>query len=115
MMNTLVDGRFSAFVGIDWADRKHDVCVQGAGEETREFDRIAHQPQAIEQWAHAMFERFGGPIAIALELSKGPLVYALQKYDFLVLFPINPVMLAKYRQAFCAFTSRGGSRSSVAA
>ena len=37
-------------------------------------------------------------IAIALEISK--VVYALQKYDFLVLFPINPVMLAKYRQAF---------------
>ncbi len=99
-MNTLPDGPFSAFVGIDWADRKHDVCVQGADEETREFDRIAHQPQAIEQWAQALFERFGGPIAIALELSKGPLVYALQKYDFFVLFPINPVMLAKYRQAF---------------
>ena len=43
MMNTLPDGPFSAFVGIDWADRKHDVCVQRAGEEAREFDRIAHQ------------------------------------------------------------------------
>ena len=99
-MKTLSGGPFSAFVGIDWADKKHDICVEGFGEEVREFDRIAHQPQAIEQWAQAMFERFGGPIAIALEISKGPLVYALQKYDFLVLFPINPVMLAKYRQAF---------------
>ena len=100
MMKTLLGGPFSAFVGIDWADRKHDICVQGDGEEVREFDCIAHQPQAIEQWAHAMFERFGGPIVIALELSKGALVYALQKYDFFVLFPINPVMLAKYREAF---------------
>ena len=47
-----------------------------------------------------MFQRFGGPIAVVLELSVGPLVYALQKYDFFVLFPINPSMLAKYRQAF---------------
>jgi transposase len=29
-----------------------------------------------------------------------PIVYALQKYDFLVLFPINPSTLAKYREAF---------------
>jgi hypothetical protein len=36
----------------------------------------------------------------ALELSKGPIVYALQKYDFIVLFPVNPSTLAKYRQAF---------------
>ena len=34
------------------------------------------------------------------ELAKGALVYALQKYDFLVLFPVNPATLAKYRQAF---------------
>jgi hypothetical protein len=27
-------------------------------------------------------------------------VYALQKYDFIVLFPINPATLARYRQAF---------------
>jgi len=43
---------------------------------------------------------FGGPIAIALELAQGPIVYGLQKYDFLVLFPINPSTLAKYREAF---------------
>jgi hypothetical protein len=47
-----------------------------------------------------LYQRFGGPIAIALELSHGPIVYALQKYDFLVLFPINPSTLAKYREAF---------------
>jgi hypothetical protein len=35
-----------------------------------------------------------------LELAKGPVVYALQKYEFLVLFPINPALLAKYREAF---------------
>jgi transposase len=35
-----------------------------------------------------------------LELSKGPIVYALQKYDFFVLFPVNPSTLAKYREAF---------------
>jgi hypothetical protein len=24
------DQRFTAFVGIDWADSKHDVCLQAA-------------------------------------------------------------------------------------
>ena len=49
----------------------------------------------------ALRERFGRQlIAIALELDKGPLVYALQKYDGFVLFPVNPTMLAKYREAF---------------
>jgi transposase len=37
---------------------------------------------------------------VAIELSKGPMVYALQKYSFFVIFPINPSTLAKYRIAF---------------
>ena len=91
---------FTAFVGLDWADAKHDICVQATACEAREFDRFPHKVAAIDEWAHSMHQRFGGQIAVALELSRGPTVYALQKYDFFVLFPINPSMLAKYRQAF---------------
>jgi hypothetical protein len=42
----------------------------------------------------------GQPIAICLELNKGPIVSALRKYDFLVLFPVHPLTLARYREAF---------------
>jgi transposase len=96
----LTTHQFTAYVGIDWADLKHDVCLQPAGSEQREFDCFVHKVNHIEQWAHSLHRRFGGPIAIALELAKGPIVYALQKYDFFVLFPINPSTLAKYREAF---------------
>jgi hypothetical protein len=39
-------------------------------------------------------------IAVAVELIRGPIVYALQRYDFLVIVPINPTTIAKYRTAF---------------
>jgi transposase len=100
MMNTLASFEFTARIGIDWSDTTHDICLQPAGSDEREFDRIAHQPKDIEQWAHSIHKRFGGPIAVALELSKGPIVSALQRYDFFVLIPVNPSMLAKYREAF---------------
>jgi hypothetical protein len=103
-MNHFKDGQFTAYIGIDWADTKHDVCLQAAGSRQREFTCLAHQVADIEQWALSLRQRFGGPIAIALELTKGPIVYALQKYDFLVLFPINPSTLAKYREAFTPST-----------
>src|SRR5260370_5645269 len=96
----LSDRPFHDHVGIDWADAKHDVCLQAADSEQREFDRFAHQVGSIDQWAKSLHQRFGGSIAVALELAKGPIVYALQKYDFFVLFPINPATLAKYREAF---------------
>ena len=99
-MSPLSDQPFTAYVGIDWADLKHDICLQAAGGTRREFDCIAHQVAHIDEWASGLYRRFGGPIAVALELASGPIVAALQKYDFLVLFPINPLTLARYREAF---------------
>jgi len=99
-MNQLTDTVYTAYVGIDWADAKHDICVQEANSGAREFDCITSQPEGIETWARDLYQRVGGPIAVALELSKGPIVSALQKYDFIVLYPINPSTLAKYRETF---------------
>jgi len=92
---------FAAFVGLDWADAKHDVCLQAAGSQKREFSVLEHQPDTIDAWVSTLRTRFKGqPIAICLELNKGPIVSALGKYDFLVLFPVNPLTLARYREAF---------------
>ena len=99
-MNTLNTTSFTAFIGIDWADAKHDICIQSAEGDEREFDVIPHQVERIDEWAHTMRQRFGSPIAVAVELSKGPIVYALQKHDCFVIFPVNPTTLAKYREAF---------------
>src|SRR4030095_4545536 len=74
---------FAAFVGIDWADAKHDVCLQAAGSAKRECFQLETTPEAI-----------------CLELNKGPLFFALRTYDFLILFPLNPLTLARYREAF---------------
>ncbi len=99
-MNTMTIEPYAAFVGIDWADTKHDVCIQAADSLRREFAIIPHKVEEIDEWAQSLHQRFPGSIAIALELSKGPIVYALQKYDYFVIFPINPSTLAKYREAF---------------
>ncbi|WP_196251536.1 hypothetical protein [Cupriavidus necator] len=88
-MAPLLNQQFKAFVGLDWADTKHDVCLQPAGKDKREFDCITHQVARIDEWATALHKRFGGPVAIALELSRGPIVSALQKHAFLTLFLHN--------------------------
>src|ERR1700682_413874 len=111
--------QFTAYVGIDWGDTKHDICLQASGDDKREFDCIPHQVARIDEWARVLHQRFGGPIAVALELARGPIVAALQKYEVFVLFPINPWTLARYRQAFKpgqgrSHRCRAGARSPVA-
>lgn len=97
-MDTIEINRYKAYVGLDWADTKHDICVQGEDNPEREFDCIPHRVDKINEWILALHDRFGGPIAVMLELTRGPIVHALQKYDFLDIIPVNPTALAKYRK-----------------
>ena len=92
---------FAAFIGLDWADKKHDVCLQAAGSSASETTVIEHRPAAIAAWANGIRERFrGAPVAVCVELSQGPIVSALLEHEFLVLYPVNPSTLARYRRAF---------------
>ncbi len=92
--------QFAAIIGIDWADKKHDICIQATDTGQRKTYQIQHKADKIDEWARSLQRRFGGPIAVALELSKGPVVSALQKYDFFVIFPIDPTTLANHRKTF---------------
>jgi transposase len=97
---------YAALVSIDWADQQHAVCLLDPRTGEREQSIVKHTPAALQEWALALRQRFAGqPIAVCLEQSRGPLIYALLQYDFFVLYPINPATLAKYRQAFS--TGRG--------
>ncbi len=92
---------YAALVAIDWADQQHAVSLYDQSTGLREQTIVKHTPQALQEWALGLRQRFAGqPIAVCLEQSRGPLIYALLQYDFFVLFPINPATLAKYRQAF---------------
>jgi transposase len=100
-MKPHVSEAFAAFVGLDWADAKHAICLQAAGTVQREFLSLEHSPEAVHTWVQTLRTRFNGqPVAVCLELNKGPIVSALRNYDCLVLFPVNPLTVAKYREAF---------------
>jgi len=92
---------YAAYLGIDWADTKHDLCLVDAPTGTKTGLVLKHTPEAIAEYFTCLRARYPGQkIAVALEQSRGPLLYALLQYDFLVLYPINPTTLAKYREAF---------------
>ena len=93
--------QFAALIGIDWSDNKHDVCLVDTATGAQELSVVKHTPEALNEWAQTLRAHFGGAkIAVCLEQSRGPLIYALLKYDFLILYPINPRTLARFREAF---------------
>jgi transposase len=92
---------FAAFVGLDWADQKHDVVLYDQRGGKPEHCVVVQTPEAVDEWACGLRERFGDqPIAVCFEQSRAGIAYALLKYDFLVLFPLPPARLASYRESF---------------
>jgi transposase len=93
--------KFAAFVGIDWADQKHAWALRSSTHSDMERGQLDHTPEAIEVWVADLVRRFAGhPIAIALEQSRGSLLFMLTKYEQLVLFPVHPTSLFNYRKGF---------------
>ena len=90
-----------AWLGLDWADQRHAIRLQAAGSEVAESFSVEQEPEALHAWIAPLRARFPqGRIALALEQARGAVIYALMNYDFLLLYPIPPKTLARYRQAF---------------
>ncbi len=91
----------AVYIGIDWSDRKHDFCLKVNDKDKTEKGIIQHNPEAIHAWVCSLEKRFPGKkIAIALEQFRGGLVFCLMKYESIILYPVNPETLSKYREAW---------------
>lgn len=103
-----------AFVGIDWADEEHAVCLQVTGNSDMETCVLSQKPEALVEWATGLKKRFGDrPVGVCLEQSRGALIYALMQYPWLALYPINPKSLARFRESL--YPSRAKSDPNDAA
>ena len=91
----------AAYIGLDWADREHEVTMLVVETGVVETRKIKQESEALADWVQGLRERFSGrKVAIAIEQRKGALIYALMCYDFLILYPVNPKTLARFREAF---------------
>jgi transposase len=95
--------KVAAYVGIDWADEKHDVVLRAAAEPAKAHHQvIKNKPEALLDWVGEIQQRFAGQgkIVVCLEQSRGALIYHLMGYEFFELYPVNPAQLASYRETF---------------
>ncbi len=92
---------FAFFIGIDWADKKHDIAVVTEQGKLESLKVIEHSLEAVDAWLSDLLLRANGrPIAIMLEQSKGALINLLVLRENVYLFPINPKQLTNYRGSF---------------
>ena len=102
-------GPISAFVGIDWADAKHDICLLLPDEEDGRHVQIENTPEALHDWVLKLIAEFAtrGNIYVATEKARGALLYTLMQYPQLTLFPLNSKATGKLRETLRA----GGAKN----
>jgi transposase len=94
------DLQFTA--GIDWASRKHDVCLfdkAGAILGERSFNHDAEGLNALADWLLTTTGATAEAIGVAIEVPHGPVVESLMERGFPV-FSINPKQLDRFRDRF---------------
>jgi transposase len=92
---------YALLVGLDWADRTHDLACLSVADGRRSHRRIGSSPESIREWMGEVSARYpGGRVAVCLEQSRGPAAYALEVYAAVDLYPVTPSVLNNYRKAF---------------
>lgn len=96
------------WAGIDWADQKH--CVVTCRPDGSDFQQhwVDQKAQKLDEFFLELQKQHPtGPIGVVLEQSRGALLYALLKYPFLRLYPVNPRCLSDFRRAMTASGAKG--------
>jgi transposase len=90
-------------VGVDWGDEKHAVFIIDEATGNRTHQEVEQTPEAIADWVASLRRQFPNtPVVVCLEQTRGALIYALMKYEFLNLVPVNPKQLARFREVLGA-------------
>jgi transposase len=92
---------YRAFLALDWAEEKHAWALVGADSTKQKplLGTVENSPEAIQKWVQELDRRCCGPIAVAVEQQRGPLVITLLEYPQLVIYPIHGASLANYRKS----------------
>jgi transposase len=105
---------FAAFIAIDWANQKHYWSLRAASSNAIERGELDNTPEAVEVWMAQLRLRFAErPIAVALEQRRGALAAMLSKYAQLHLYPVHPLTLARYREAWYPSRAKDDPKDAV--
>ncbi len=105
LMNTTVtppslEPSWVAFIGFDWGGSEHAIALQPT-DQAVELSQLEHSAENLHQWLDALEKRFGGkPVAVAIEATRGAVVYCLLERPWITLFPIHPTTSTRQRQSF---------------
>lgn len=88
----------AAWIGWDWADKKHDLFLQSADGATEQIC-LPHQPRRLHEWLQELGRRFDQrKVVLCIEACRSALLPIFLNYPFLELYLVNPKSMARFRE-----------------
>ena len=99
MCSSKGDERLTIFVGIDWAEAHHDVCLLDSVGRVLATRRVAEGLEGVALLHGLLGEHAERPdeVVVGIETDRGLLVTALVAAGYRV-YAINPLAAARYRE-----------------
>lgn len=92
---------FDLAIGLDRSDRKADLHLIDLHNGAEERTVIATSPETLQTWAEVLHRKHPNyRVGICFEEPANNLIAFLVRYDWITLYPINPIRLQKFRESF---------------
>ena len=92
---------YDLVIGLDRSDAKADLHLINTRTGQRRSETIHTSPEALWEWLAQLRQQHPqARVALCLEQPAVHLIPFLETYHWITLFPINPITLQKFREAF---------------
>ena len=102
---------YDLVIGLDRSDRKADLHLINTPSQERRSAVIDTAPEALREWLLQLRQEYPqARVGLCLEQPAGHLISFLEAYEWITLYPINPITLQKYREAFVTSRAKDDRR-----
>ena len=92
---------YDLVIGLDRSDRKADLHLIDTRTGNVQKQTVATSPEALHDWlVQLRRDHPQARVALCLEQPAANLIVFLETYSWITLYPINPISLQKFREAF---------------
>src|SRR5439155_14170155 len=92
---------YDLVIGLDRSDRTADLHLIDTRTGDVQKQTVATSPEALHEWlARLRQDHPQVRVAIGLEQPAANLILFLESYSWIILYPINPISLQKFRETF---------------
>jgi transposase len=92
---------FDLVIGLDRSDKKADLCLINTASGQRTAQIVDTATESLWEWLALLRQQYpNARVGLCLEQPSVHLITFLEAYHWITLYPINPITLQKYREAF---------------